>query len=54
MKAKTAQWKIKKALKKWGMSTEFWQETLIILREFETSIKSEYKNKENHDTNSSK
>ena len=45
MKPKTAQWKMKEALKKWGMSTEFWQEVLVILREFETSIKSEYKKK---------
>lgn len=46
MKAKTAQWKMKESLKKWGMSLEFWQDTLVILREFEKEIRKEYESED--------
>ena len=42
MKVKTALWKMKEAYKKWNPKEnwdEFWQETLVILREFEKDIK---------------
>ena len=39
MKAKTAQWKMKNSLSRWGMSTEFWQDVLQIIRDFEKSCR---------------
>ena len=42
MKAKTAQWKMKEAYKQWNPEEnwdEFWQEVLVILRQFEKEIR---------------
>jgi len=38
MKRKTALWKMKQALSKWGPSLEFWQEVKDILKQFETEL----------------
>ena len=43
MKRKTALWKMKQAMSKWGPSTEFWQEVKEILRDFETDMEEKYK-----------
>ena len=46
MKAKTARWKMQEVYKKWNPNEdwdEFWQEVLIILREFEKEVKDKNK-----------
>jgi len=38
MKRKTAIWKMKQSLARWGLTVEFWQDVKEILKQFEKEL----------------